>query len=82
MAVAWRDFILWAAGQPEMLRQFREATGRTLDDPSRQPIEAAIDDATGKADDDRRAFVEWVTRTHWGLEYAPEAYRQELPGGS
>lgn len=41
------------------------------------PIEAMIDDATGKAQDDAFAFARWVTENHWGMEYAPEVFREE-----
>lgn len=51
-------------------------TGRAYMKP-KPPIEAMIDEATGKAQDDAFAFARWVTENHWGMEYAPEAFREE-----
>lgn len=67
-AAAWADFIMWCEEQPE--------TGRAYMKP-KPPIEAMIDDATGKAQDDAFAFARWVTENHWGMEYAPEVFREE-----
>jgi len=62
-AIAWRDFILWAWNNPACRAQFERATGR-------------ID--TSANNDKLESFVEWITATHWGIEYAPRAYRERL----
>jgi hypothetical protein len=48
-----------AIGEPELVRQFDRLYGATL--VSRKNwLETAIDKATGKQDDDMRAFIEFV----------------------
>ena len=76
MASAWADFVRWAASQPEMIQQFNEDTGRDYRS-VKTGIESMIDRATGKLKDDTAAFVRWVTENHWGMEYAPQAYRDD-----
>lgn len=76
MATAWADFIMWCEEQPETVAAFNAETGRAYMKP-KQHLEALIDDATGKAQDDVFAFARWVTENHWGMEYAPEAFREE-----
>lgn len=79
-AIAWRDFILFAFNDPDCRKAFTEATGIQLGG-DRSPIEAMIDSATG-SDGGASAFVEWVTREHWGIEHAPKAYREEIEARS
>jgi hypothetical protein len=76
-AIAWADFVRWAWEQPAIRAAFTDATGiRTVG--SRSAIEKLIDEATGAATSEAAAFVEWVTRTQWGLDLAPKAYRDTL----
>lgn len=72
----WASFIHWAASQPEMIQQFNEDAGRDYK-AVKTGIESMIDRATGKLEDDTAAFVRWVTEKHWGMEYAPQAYRDD-----
>ena len=74
---AWADFIMWCEKQPETVTAFNAETGRAYMMKPKLPIEAMIDDATGKVEDDAFAFARWVTENHWGMEYAPEAFREE-----
>lgn len=76
-ALAWAAFVEWAAAEQEIRAAFTAETGLPFLAPPETPIEAMIDTATG-ADGNAEAFVEWVTRNHWGLEEAPEAYRNSL----
>ena len=76
MSAAWADFIMWCEEQPETVAACNAETGRAYMKP-KPPIEAMIDDATSKAQDDAFAFARWVTENHWGMEYAPEAFREE-----
>lgn len=75
--LAWASFIGWAFRQPEMREQFAADTGVAVNLPA-NAFEAAIDDATGHMDAVLEKFVEWATRTHYGLDYAPESYRDAL----
>lgn len=77
--IAWRDFVLFAWQQADAHAAFRGTTGR----PQRSgaggsPIDRLIDKAVGSAEDDRymQEFVDWVTKTHWGENYAPEKWRK------
>lgn len=75
--IAWRDFITWAWGEPEMRAQFTAATGIEID-AVKAPINAAIDAAAGADKSLAAQFIEWATREHWGLEHAPAAYRTAI----
>jgi hypothetical protein len=76
-AIAWRDFLVWAWSEPEMLAQFTAKTG--LDARSvTSAINAAIDAATGADRSLAAQFIEWVTCEHWGIEHAPAAYRRAI----
>jgi len=84
---AWRDFILFAWSQDDAHAAFRGASGRPQRSKSRSPIDRLIDKAVGGAEDDKymEEFVDWVTKHHWGENYAPEKWRSQrtsnlLPG--
>jgi hypothetical protein len=77
LEIAWRDFILWCASQPDAVAAFNKQTGRTFLVGNLSPLEVAIDHATGKLGDDTSAFVNWVTETQWGTDEAPERWRRE-----
>lgn len=75
MEAAWAGFITWAFDNPEMRAQFEAETGQKYA-PPRSAIDAMIDDATGHVDDYVEAFAVWATRTHWGMDEAPEKMRE------
>lgn len=77
---AWAGFIQWAHGFAEIRARFTAATGLPLE--QRTGIVGMVDKATGFRDDVLKQFVEWVTREIWGLENAPQKYRDELEGKS
>lgn len=79
--IAWRDFILFSWGQDDAHAAFRGATGRPQRASSRTgrtPLDALIDKAVGGSEDDAYMveFIDWVTRNHWGENYAPEKWRK------
>ena len=71
-AAAWRDGIMWAVKDPDVLVAFRDDTGTDLVEP-RSPIDRLVDDATGKSRDDLARFVDWFTEEIWGAEMDPRA---------
>lgn len=77
--MAWRDFILFAWGQSEAHAAFRGATGRPQRSKTGSPLDLMIDRAVGGAEDDRymAEFIDWVTKAHWGDNYAPEKWRKK-----
>ncbi len=77
MEMAWRDFILWAVQDGDVLAQYKEETGKTMDGPA-SGLEAAIDEATGYAESQANDFVIWDTKRLWGVEEAPQRLRAEL----
>ncbi len=79
-AIMWAGFVQWAYSEPEIRAAFRESTGLMLPPPAPTiPIEAMIDQATGVSSGENiPAFVEWVTRQHWGIDEAPQSYRDAL----
>lgn len=76
MAVAWADFLRYAVSEQEIRDAFCRDTGRYLSSAS-NPMDALIDKATGKQDDDIMAFAVWVTRTQWGWDEAPASFRDD-----
>jgi hypothetical protein len=77
-SIMWAGFLKFALSEPKMRKAFTDATGVAFLSPPKNAIEAMIDDASGARDDVIAKFVEWVTREHWGIEYAPKAYRDSL----
>lgn len=82
MEIAWRDFILWAYRDADVLAQYRAETGRELLPPAARPIDAAIDAATGANEASMKAFVFWATERLWGIEDAPAKLRDAIESGS
>ena len=80
MDVAWGAFIAWAISEPEMRAAFTKATGRHFMPPPKCPLDALIAQATGadKVRETVEAFVRWATEEHWGMEYAPQRYREAM----
>ena len=72
---AWRDFVVWAWGEPKMRTAFEHATGTKLMAPARNGLDAMIDAATGVHQTQAVAFVDWVTINHWGADEAPKKWR-------
>ncbi len=69
--VAWRDFVVWAIGDPEMLLRYERATGKK--------VIGHILTTTAWTQGDlekewMHSFVVWVTQTLWGEEDAPPEY--------
>ena len=82
MEGAWLSFISWAWGSADMRAEFTAATGTAIPG-QRSGMEAAVDRACGfdyvaHTKEVLHRFVEWATRTHWGIESAPKAYRDSL----
>lgn len=79
--IAWRDFIMFAWKERDIWKAFTAETGipHVADRPA-TPIERLIDKVTGADDIERiaSAFIEWVTRNHWGIDNAPKVYRDQL----
>ena len=80
--IAWRDFLFFAWSQEDAHAAFRGATGRPQRTSARTggtPIDTLIDKAMGGQEDDRymEEFVDWITRNHWGENYAPEKWKRK-----
>lgn len=75
--IAWRDFIVFAWAQDEAHAAFRGATGRPQRPKTGSFLDAMIDKACGVQEDDqyKEEFVAWITKNHWGENYAPEKWR-------
>lgn len=78
--VMWAGFVYWAWKEPDIRQQFAVETGVVITTSSAKVIELAIDAATGHnpLSSTAHSFVEWVTRRHWGVEHAPQKYREFL----
>ena len=70
MQIAFRDFVTFAYGEPEMIAAFKEHSGIDLKATSTSSINILIDKATGKMEADLTAFVDWLIEFHWGAEGA------------
>lgn len=78
--MALRDFILFAWSQDEAHAAFRGATGRPQQPKTGSFLDAMIDKACGVEVNDKyiEEFIEWVTKTHWGENFAPEKWRNKF----
>ena len=79
--MAWRDFLLFAWGQEDAHAAFRGATGRPQRTSKRTggtPLDALICKAVGGQEDDAymAEFIDWVTKNHWGANYAPKKWEK------
>lgn len=76
--IAWRDFVLFAWSQDDAHAAFRGATNRPQRSKTGSFLDRMIDDACGGAEDDKykEEFVEWVTKNHWGENYAPKKWKK------
>ena len=63
MAVAWRDCLMWAATQTEILDAFSSETGLRL---GTSPFDRMIDEATGFDAAIAKAFIDWFNENVWG----------------
>ena len=70
MALAWRDGVLWALGNDEIVQRFEKETGERLLARKRLPIEVLVDQACGvRPSTPERlldVFVEWFNKNIWG----------------
>ena len=72
MFEAWRDCVVWAIGEPEIVAAFRRDTGNTWA-PGRSGLERMIDAATGVDRDFVEAFIRWANVNIWGPIDGPPA---------
>lgn len=81
---AWASFATWAIKEPLFIDQFYQETGIQLAPAPVSPLDALIDKVCGKIEvktspeEAALMFLEWLTRTHWGVEEAPEEYKRTL----
>lgn len=76
--VFWASFIQWAGSDRGFQAAYADATGEALTfkvEPgtTRDAVERELIARMHR-------FVEWLTREHYGLEYAPKAYRDHVEG--
>lgn len=65
MRQAYIDFLHFALGNDDILKQFREETG-ILWQPARNGLEKAIDEATGVEFKFLQQFSDWCETRHYG----------------
>ncbi len=68
---AFIGFVMYIAEKGDERERFKQETGLSLSIPT-SPIEQAVGEATGHTRAMLIAFAEWVAKTHWGVEYAPD----------
>lgn len=61
----WASALLAASRQPEIVKAFQDETGIVFS-PAKTPIDAMIDDATGRNEQIAHSFGEWFNRNVWG----------------
>lgn len=75
-AIFWAGFLRFAWSDPDARAAFTADTGVTIPPTATSPIEQLVDDAcTGGMETIAAQFVRWATVNHYGLEYAPQSYR-------
>ncbi len=75
--IAWRDFIVYAWHDKSLRRAFTKSTGVSLDAVKSTSLSDYI--VGGTPTTGLSAFVDWVTINHWGVESAPQKWRDEHP---
>lgn len=79
MIAAYVGFLHWAVAEPDVLIQFKAATGLNFPGKPRSGLEALID-AACKVDADKETdavmpqFILWATQNLWGEDMAPSFY--------
>ena len=63
MAIAWRDCLIWAARQDNIVSAFEADTGMYL---PASTLDRMIDLATGFNEERAQAFVVWFNKNVWG----------------
>jgi hypothetical protein len=67
MAIAWRDFVIYAASDADIVGAFFVETGHDLAAVlGARGLAAAIDDAAGRTKATIDRFIDWLTERHWG----------------
>ena len=69
--IAWRDFLLWAMMDTEVLLQFERSTGTKM---LRPVIVGVITDSVSELPIAYHEFIVWATKELWGEDYAPAQY--------
>ena len=67
MAAAFSSFINWLWSQGASHEAHCEATGMPKLSIARSPIDAAIDEATGRSAAYAESFMRWAIETQWGV---------------
>lgn len=70
MARAYRDCLLWAAGDPEVMAAFSRETGTVIAQRT-SPLDGMIDAATGYDAHIAKKFLSWFNENIW-CEAVPE----------
>lgn len=74
MAEAYLGCVSWALDNDDIKRAFQEETGINLESIANAKGEARmIDEATGRTREAVAAFMDFVTRTVWGIEQEGKA---------
>lgn len=68
MAWPWYSFVSASLRMPEIVAQFREATGQCWE-PGRTPLDRMIDTAAGADVAFIQAFAQWLNAVYWGEEH-------------
>ena len=64
-AIAWRDCLVWASSDGDVLQMFLDETGMKL---PTSGLDRMIDEATGNDKRIAEKFVEWFNENIWGRE--------------
>lgn len=65
----FHDFAVYTIGQPQIIQQFKEATGNDLTALVKaSPLESMIDTATGRDTEMLSEFLEWLKVHYWGTD--------------
>ena len=66
MAPAWVSALRFALASNRIVEQYMEETGDIYPRAKKTPIDALIDDATGRTWKSLVSFVEWFNKAYWG----------------
>ncbi len=74
--IAWRDFLIYCIGEPEVLLRYERETGRNVF----QNLFWEVLQSKGCVFSSPvlKQFIKWVTITYWGEDPAPVEYHQRI----
>ena len=79
---AWRDTIRWCFANTDIRQQFEAATKTPAFTAADIPIDVMVDKVCEVKDSYMDRFVIWATENYWGIEFAPQRFKDRYGPGT